>query len=74
MMSGLTADPGFAVIKVPELEPVEFPVLTPAGLHSGRVFELDCLLCRNAATGNNNKLFLNALKRDNYNCIYVNNI
>ena len=38
MMSWLTVDPGFAVIKVPELEPVEITGLTPAGLHSGRVF------------------------------------
>ena len=38
---GLAADPGDAV---PELEPVEIPVLYPAVLQRGLVFELDCLL------------------------------
>ena len=38
---GLAADPGDAV---PELEPVEIPLLTPTFIQCGLVFELGCLL------------------------------
>ena len=61
-MGGLTGDPGDAVVQVPELEPVEIHVLTPTVLQRGLVFELDCLLCRGAATGSTNLLSLKSFK------------